>query len=143
MSEDRQKILTMLAEGKISVSEAEKLLDAVDIQADTSGQDLPAQTKARKLKYFRVHVEPKAGANGKHERVNIRIPLQILRAGVKLGSIMPQHVKDKVTDSLKEKGVNFDLSSLDGEKLEELIEAVADFSVDVDSEKEKVRIFCE
>jgi len=133
----------MLAEGKISVSEAEKLLDALRIGSEASERDFQVQAKGRKLKYFRVQVEPKARTNGKHERVNIRIPLQILKAGVKLGSIMPPHVKDRVNEKLKEKGVDFDLSSLDGEKLEELIEALADFSVDVDSDKEKVRIFCE
>ncbi|NIM96990.1 MAG: hypothetical protein GTO24_02555 [candidate division Zixibacteria bacterium] len=143
MGEDRQKILSMLAKGKINVSEAEKLLDALGVESEASGQNLQVQTKGRKLNYFRVQVEPKAGANCKHERVNIRIPLQILRAGVKLGSFMPPHVKDKVNDRLKEKGLNFDISSLDGEKFEELIEALTEFSVDVDSDKEKVRIFCE
>lgn len=143
MNEDRQKILGMLAEGKINVSEAEKLLDALGIQSEASVQKSQIQTTRRKLKYLRVQVEPTGSRNGEDERVNIRVPLQLLKAGVKLGSIMPGHVKDKVNNALKDKGVNFDFSSLDSEKLDELLESLADLSIDVDSDDKKVRIFCE
>jgi hypothetical protein len=143
MSEERRKILGMLAEGKISVSEGEKLLDALAIPVEAPGQEGRTERTSRKLKYLRVQVEPTGSGDGKGERVNIRVPLQLLKAGVKLGSIMPKHVKDKVNDSLKERGVDFDLSSLDSEKLDELLEYLADLNVDVDSDAQKVRIFCE
>ena len=37
MSEDRSRILNMLAEGKISAEEAERLLDALDSRAASGG----------------------------------------------------------------------------------------------------------
>jgi len=43
------------------------------------------------------------------EKVNIRIPFQLLRAGIKLASVVPVDVQGKVNDALKEKGINIDL----------------------------------
>ena len=37
MSEDRSRILNMLAEGKITAEEAERLLDALDARAGAAG----------------------------------------------------------------------------------------------------------
>ncbi len=56
---------------------------------------------------------------------------------------MPVDVQGKVNDHLKEKGINLDLSNITSDNLEEILEHLNDLTVDVDSKKEKVRIFCE
>ena len=139
MSEERRRILEMLAEGKITAAEAEKLLDAVaeGIPQGSLGpsRDNRAVTKPR---FMRVLVEEKDG-----ERVDIRIPLQLIRAGVKLGSLIPREAQGKVGVALAEKGINLDLGNLKPEAVEDLIDGLADLSVEVHDDEDHVRVFCE
>ncbi len=141
MSEDRRKILEMLSEGKIDVNEAEKLLAAISQPPGEPNQsEIPK--KKDSPKYLRVVVEP-GPKSVKQEKVNIRVPFNLLRAGIKLASLVPVDVQGKVNKHLKEKGVNFDISNITSDNLEELLMHLNDLTVDVDSKEEKVRIFCE
>ncbi|HET6455103.1 MAG TPA: hypothetical protein VFI02_11920 [Armatimonadota bacterium] len=132
MSEDRRRILEMLKNGKISVAEAEELLDA------TGGTPQGEPARKAKPKYLRVLV------HDNEDNVDIRIPLQLVRSGIKLGAFIPGHARERMTRSLHEKGVDFDLSNLDPKAVEELIDGLADMSIDVgEASGETVRIFCE
>jgi len=143
MKEERRKILDMLAEGKISVDEAEKLLAAIAV--DESGQkqgseESLAGTKSS-FKYLRILVEP--GSNsGSGERVNIRVPLKLIRAGLKWAAFMPKHVQGRVDEALNEKGIDMDFSSIKPGDLEEIVTNLNDLTIDVEG-KETVKIFCE
>lgn len=141
MSEDRRKILEMLAEGKINVDEAEKLLSAI---SQPTGEPEQSERPEKKTlpKYLKVVVEP-GPQSEEDEKVNIRVPLSLIRAGIKLASVVPVDIQGKVNEHLREKGVNVDLSNITSDNLEEIIEHLNDLTVDVDSKKEKVRIFCE
>jgi len=148
MNEERRRILKMLADGKITADEAEELLDAVseknknmETKTETEKEN-NSGVDFKKLKYLRILVEPKEN-NGRGEKVNIRIPMQLLRAGVKLASIIPGSARDKFDDKMKDKGFDFDLKNLDAKSLEEIFASLGTMSIDVDDEKEKVRIFCE
>lgn len=55
MTDDRRRILDLLAQGKITADEAEKLLNAVDA-APTPAAPAPS-VPAGKAKYLRVLVE--------------------------------------------------------------------------------------
>ena len=143
MSEERKKILNMLAEGQISVDEAERLLEAIGEGGKISDTKISPARKEETPKYLRVEVNGHEGANGKPEKVNIRVPLQLLRAGLKLKSLLPDHARHKINNALHEKGVNFDLNNIKTESLEELLAALSDLTVDVDGEEGKVHIFCE
>lgn len=143
MSEEKRKILEMLAEGKISVEEAEKLLAAIST-SESERKESPSSSKEStrtRLKYLRIFVEP-GSEQGKGERVNIRIPLNLIRAGLKWASFMPKDVHKKVDEALKDKGIDIDLSQMTPDNIEELIEHLNDLTVEVEG-KEKVRIFCE
>jgi hypothetical protein len=142
MSEERKRILSMLKDGKISLAEAEELLDAIGGAEKTDEKRDEHVESSGAPKYLRVVVTPGKGkSNG--ENVNIRVPLQLIRAGIKLGSVIPNGVQSKVDHALKEKGIGIDLKDLKSSDLESLIEGLTDMSIDVDSEDEKVRIFCE
>lgn len=148
MSEERRQILNMLAEGKINADEAEKLLVAIEKDRSDGRQEAGACSgpteSGKKLKSFCILVEPKEGSpGGKKEKVNIRIPIQIIRAGMKLGSILPRGAKEKVNEVLKEKGIKLDLNNLNGDAAEKLFCGLGEFSIDIDDENEKVRIYCE
>jgi len=140
MSEDRKKILSMLKEGKISVDEAEELLEALDNKGDSGENIQPSAESKKPYKYLCVHVFE--GKSNK-QKVNVRVPLGLIRAGVKMGSIIPNDAKKKLDLKFGEKGINLDLDHIDPENIEELIEALGELSVEVDEENEKVRVFCE
>ena len=142
MSEERRKILDMLAEGKISVDEAEKLLAALSasdpVPKDTKSD--PGADKA-KPKYLRVTVEPGPDSE-KQEKVNIRVPMKLIRAGIKWAALMPKDVHSKVNDALHEKGIDMDFTKMTAKDIEDLVTNIDDLTVDVEG-KEKVRVFCE
>ena len=151
MGEERRRILKMLGEGKITADEAGELLDAIekqnmrdDVEVSNSGKDADSENEkkqTKKPKFLRIIVEPKY--NGSGDKVNIRIPMMLLRAGVKLTSIVPGKTRDKINDKMKEKGIDIDLNNLDSKSLDEIVTGLGSMCIDVDDDKEKVKIFCE
>jgi hypothetical protein len=93
-------------------------------------------------KYLRVMVHDESKGNSPTE-VNVRIPMQLLRAGVRLTSLIPIQARDQVNDALREKGMQIDLTQIKPENLEELVDQLSDLTVDVDDKHAKVRVFCE
>jgi hypothetical protein len=144
MNENRRQILQMLAEGKITTDEAERLLAATDKAPASAAADEPPPRRANRPKYLRVMVDTEEGRPGdKPTKVNIRVPMQLLRAGVRLSSLIPEQARDKVNAAMHKQGVAFDLSQLKPENIEDMIEQLGDLTLDVDQEKTKVHIFCE
>jgi hypothetical protein len=141
MSNERRQILNMLAEGKITAEEAEELLEALTGNTKEVARVESDSKSKSKPKYLRVMVEPKNGRSG--DRVNIRIPLLLVRSGMKLASIMPGSVRDKVNDKFKDQGYDIDLNNLDSNALNDIVTCLSDMSIDVDDDKESVKIFCE
>jgi Asp-tRNA(Asn)/Glu-tRNA(Gln) amidotransferase B subunit len=138
MHEERLRILNMLAEGKLSATDAEGLLAAM---SDTKAPSPDPQAKPAAPKYLRVQVEEHDGDNSK---VNLRVPFNLIRAGVRLTALLPTGLHEPINKALKENGVDFDISKLKPENLEELVENLAELTVDVDGGKgDKVRIYCE
>ncbi len=147
----------MLAAGKITANEAERLIAALEPNPtapagdftgridgsngwSNSDKDTPVKTR---LKYLRVLVE--STEKGGPTTVNVRVPMQLLRAGVRLASLIPQQAHEQFDASMSKHGVPLTLSQIKPENLEELIDHLEDLSVDVDAkeEKAKVRVFCE
>jgi hypothetical protein len=146
MTENRKRILEMLADKKISVEEAERLLTLTEDEESKAEQPSETPPERKKTgKYLRVLVEPGPGNETGHkaEKVNVRIPMNLIRAGIKLTALIPPQAADKVNETLKEKGIDFDLRNLKPDDLEELVEALADFEVDIDSGREKVHVYVE
>jgi hypothetical protein len=157
MQEHRRQILTMLAEGKITADQAERLLTAMDAgdaaaqpasstaQANGNGShDAGAKTAKIKAKYLRVLVEANEGTKGL-TTVNVRIPMQLLYAGVRLASLIPVQAHQHLDEALSKKGIPLTLSQIKPENLEELIDHLEDLTVDIDAReaKAKVKVFCE
>jgi hypothetical protein len=176
MSEERKKVLAMLAEGKITAEEADRLLDklgrgdgdqgrghrlfggrhrggghgqrrrkhlhigaaalpngsdADDVDDDVAADE--AHAAGRALRYLRVEVHSKDD-----DHVSVRVPLSLIRTGVKLTTMLPSETSAK----LAEKGI--DLSELGKLEGDDLVEALRDLKVDVDSANgDTVRVFCE
>jgi SHOCT-like protein len=146
MNEHRREILDMLAAGKITPDEADRLLAALDKDKDKDkGQPAGSSSSAKpQPKYIRVLVEAEnENARGGPMKVNVRVPMQLLRAGVRLASLIPEQARDRVNEALHEKGVVFDLNQIKPENLEEIVDQLNDLTVDVDQSNTKVRVFCE
>jgi len=146
MSENRRQILQMLASGTITADEAELLLAAAERAPNGAGaraDEEPVRRDARP-RYLRVVVDSDDSDSGEGlTKVNVRVPMQLLRAGVRLSSLIPGPARDKANAALREQGVPFDLNQLKPENLEDLIEQLGELTVDVDQEKTRVRVFCE
>jgi hypothetical protein len=147
MTENRKKILEMLAQNKISADEAYRLLNVIESGGSGQESTSKAETNAKeKAKYLRVTVLPDSEHehSGNVDRVNVRVPMSLIRAGIKLTSLIPPEARDKVNGVLREKGIDFDMRNVKPDDLEELIEALSDLEVDIVSSKgEKVRVFVE
>jgi hypothetical protein len=138
MSEETRKILEMLREGKLSVEEADRLLETVSAGgAVAEGSSNPRGDR----RYLRVQVEPRSDSPHQ-DKVNIRVPMKLIRAGIKLAAFLPGNAKTQVSDALKEKGIDADLTKLTAEDIEELVSNLDDLTVNVEG-KETVRIYVE
>ncbi len=132
MSLETRKVLDMLAEGKISAADAEKLLQKLQASpgseetatGSTSPQSVP------NARFLRIQVDEPG-----RKPVNIRMPLTFARTGISLVGLLPVGVAEK----LKERGI--DLEQLRSGKNLDLLHQL-DIDVDKGNGK-KVRIFCE
>ena len=145
MDENKKRILQMLAEGKISVDEASRLLFLVGEDNKTEIFDNNVRKSKPDAKYLYVKVTPKEGHQSDHGtgRVNVRIPVALVRAGMKLTALMPPEVADNVNKAIKEKGMGFDIRNLKDEYIEQLINALRDTEIDVDSDEAYVKVYAE
>ncbi|MEV5886991.1 hypothetical protein AB0L74_30710 [Streptomyces sp. NPDC052020] len=145
MNEQRRQVLRMLSEGKITAEEAERLIDALDREQSEPPPGAAPRPKTRP-KYLRVVVDAADGSSAGGDgasRVNIRIPLQLLRAGVRLASLLPPRALAKVNEELNRSGVPIDLGELKPQHLEDLVDHLDEVTVDVDDPEAKVRVYCE
>ena len=163
MNENRRQILNMLADNKITAEEAERLLAALESNGSPSAKgsnatnsdgSRPEASKGH-AKYIRVMVEAKQGAEDRDGNpsaiapttVNIRVPVQLLRAGVRLASLIPAQAHQHLDAALSQHGVPLTLSQIKPENLEELIDHLDDLTIDVAANEKhsnvKVRVFSE
>jgi hypothetical protein len=138
MSEERKKVLEMLAAGKITAEEAEKLLDKLGSNTwNAAPAAEPPQSSATQgpanPKYLRIVVDQPG-----RDQVNVRVPLSFVRSGRGLLAIMPKHVNER----LAEYGIN--AGSFATMNLNDLNLNLRELNIDVDKgDGKKVKIFCE
>lgn len=146
MSENQKRILEMLADKKISVDEAYRLLSALKTEGGAPESAGEAGTTGKpKPKYLHVCVVPgeKHGDDEDAQLVKVRVPLALIRSGMKFSALLPPEARDKVTGALHEKGIDFDMRNMKPEELEEIIGALEDLEIKVVSDKEVVKVFVE
>lgn len=146
MAESQKKILEMLANNKISADEAYRLLSVLEPGTSApEGAPKTGTTAKTRPKYLRCCITsgPEQEQGNKGERVNVRVPMALIRSGVKLTSLLPREARDKVTSALNEKGIDFDMRNVKPEDLDELVEALSELEVDIvsgDGETVKVSV---
>src|SRR5438105_14159469 len=132
MSEETRRVLEMLSSGKVTVQEAEQLLQAVTAPGQTGEKVEP--------RYFRILINKPAREGKKAEAVNIRVPITVVRGGLRLGALFPGMLGKKKIQL--DNGTELDLSKVTYTDLEAMIKDIGELSVDVDGDAQ-VRIRCE
>ncbi len=134
MNDSRMKILDMLAEGKITSDEASLLLEKIgSVKEEVNETPQTPEAPKGAARYLRVVVDSADG-----DKVNIKVPMSLLKTGIKLSALMPADAADAVKDQ------GIDLAQLKDLPTDELIEALRELEVNVDSaDGDKVRIFTE
>ena len=140
MSDERKRILKMLADGAISADEAEELLDALGKSGGQQSQagEIGVVKELKKLKYIYVKV-----LSSQNDNVDVRVPLGLIRAGMRLTTLIPPQAIDQINKTMREKGMSFDLNNIKPDDIEELIKNIADMEVNVKSKNgDTVRVYC-
>ena len=139
MNENSRRVLEMLAEGKVSVDEAERLISLVDEEPEATAAVQPlAPPRTGAARYLRVTVDSDGA-----EHVDVRVPLALIKAGVKLHNLLPEQAEQGINKAMERNGINIDIHNLRAEDLEQLIDALSDIEVNIQDGNEKVRVYCE
>ena len=138
MSEERRKILEMLAAGKVTSEEAEKLLDATETgRAGESERPLGIDGMPQ---YLYVRVEPKEGAKDA-DQVKVTVPLALIKAGINFISLLPKDARKDVEAAMENKGFDFDFKNLKPEDMDALISALNELEVDIETSENTVKVY--
>jgi hypothetical protein len=143
MSDETRRILDLLAQGKITVDEADQLLRAIGAgPGSTAGPNAAARGEKPRPRYLKIAVRKPAADRGAGKDVTIRVPLGIVRSGMRLGAIIPAFAGEQATARMREHGLDVDFSKLDSATIESMLN---DFEMDIESEsgRKTVHISCE
>jgi hypothetical protein len=127
-SEERLRILKMIQDGKISAEEGIQLMDVLsDSRRQKERQKPPVQDPMRRgSRFFRVRVTDRSSGKIK---VDIRLPINVVRAGSKLGARFSP-----------------EMTGLDMDQVMEYVESGATgriFELTHDSDQELIEVFIE
>jgi len=120
MSEERARILQMISEGKITAEDGVRLLSALRGSSSTSA------SRPGTARWFRVRVTDLATGRTK---VNVNLPINLIKAGIKMGARfapdVPELDWDELVVAIQEgaAGKIIDVEDAeDGEKVEVFVE---------------------
>ena len=163
MSDESRRVLEMLSQGKVTVEEADQLLAALAPPPAASAKPGAAGGDTAAPKYLRITVTRTRGGlgeeasarrswmwpgyEGEHRKeVTMRVPITLLKNGMRLGAILPGIYGEGLQAHLRERGVGIDLTKLDAATIDELMREFGEMNIDIDSgrsRKAQVRITCE
>jgi hypothetical protein len=144
MSDDRRRILELVADGKITVDEAQQLLQALDSTNGSASAGAAAEEgKPSKLRWVLINVHKTAKEGKQDKDVNIRVPIAVIKSGMRLGALIPGMAGDQVASRLREKGLDVDFSKLDAASIEAMLRALGETNIEIESGRSQVRITCE
>ncbi len=148
---DARRVLDMLAQGKITVDEADRLLKALNAP-EASASDADAQPgDPSRARWVRINIHKVSDENRHQPKdVNIRVPISVVKGGMRLGAIIATFAGEKAALRMKRRGIdldlpkiNDDLSKMNGPEFEAFLKSLDDVNIEVDDGKSQVRITCE
>jgi len=149
--DDTRRVLDMLQEGKITVDEADRLIKALctDRPAETATADTAA-TGSERVRWIRINIQKPANDGHKAKNVNIRVPIAVVKGGMRLGAIIGTFAGDKAARRMKAQGLDIDLakissdlSQMNGPEFDEFLRSLNDTNIEIDDGHSQVRITAE
>ena len=89
-----------------------------------------------------IQVEAKVKENSQTDSIHVKVPVQVLKAGVRLASFIPDHAKDWVAEALRTKGFDFD-TLLKSEEIDLLVASLSGLNVVFEKDDIKVTLYLE
>ena len=155
MSDERRRVLDLLAQGKITVDEADELLKTLGANATREAAGAPpagdaATDDPQRTRWVRINVHRLANDDRREKDVNIRVPIAVVKGGMRLGAIIATFAGEKAAQRMKARGIdldiskiNDDLSKMNGAEFDAFLKSLDDTSIEIDDGKSQVRISCE
>ena len=151
-TEDTRRILDMLSQGKITVDEADRLIKAMstDRPADTAAAQKLSDSR-QPVRWFRINIhKPARDEAHKPKDVSIRVPIAVVKGGMRLGAIIATFAGEKAAQRMKERGldldlatINGDLSRMNGTEFDTFMKSLEEMNIEIDDGKSQVRITAE
>lgn len=140
MKNEIKRILDLVEQGKITTADGTRLIKAINERVNDEHNIYSGE----KPHWLKVVVHSKSGR--KHENVNIKIPLFIMKAALKIGEkftfAIPEHARHK----MDEHGINIS-EIMESNELIKLVDNVSSHGkytlVDIDDKDETVKITIE
>ena len=82
--------------------------------------DAPSSAAAADLRYLKITVRPAPGI-ASVEDVSIRVPLKLLKAGIKLITLLPSELRLHIDDCLRQRNISPESLWASEHRLEELV----------------------
>ena len=152
MSDETRRVLELVAQGKVTVDEADRLIKAVsaDGPAQTAAADTATDGRQR-ARWFRINIhKPAKDQTQRPKDVNVRVPVAVVKGGMRLGAIIATFAGEKAAQRMKERGLDLDLSTINGDlsrmngpEFDTFLKSLDDMNIDIDDGKSQVRITVE
>jgi hypothetical protein len=152
MSDETRRVLDLLAQGKVTVDEADRLITALsaDRPAETAAAD-PAPDGKPRARWFRINIHKPARDDAHQPKdVNIRVPIAVVKGGMRLGAIIATFAGEKAAQRMKERGLDLDLSTINGDlsrmngaEFDTFLKSLDDMNIEIDDGRSQVRVTAE
>ena len=150
-TDDTRRILDMLSQGKISVDEADRLLKAMSADPPAGNAAAAPSTDTTRARWIRINIHKPAKDDGHRPKdVNIRVPIAVVKGGMRLGALIGTFAGEKAARRMKAQGldidlakINSDLSQMNGPEFDEFLRSLHDTNIEIDDGKAQVRITAE
>jgi len=149
-TDDIRRVLDLLSQGKITVDEADRLIKAMSAD-HTAAADQTGSDNRPPARWFRINIhKPAKDQTHKPKDVNIRVPIAVVKGGMRLGAIIATFAGEKAAQRMKERGVDLDLATINGDfsrmngaEFDSFLRSLDEMNIEVDDGKSQVRITTE
>jgi hypothetical protein len=98
----------------------------------------------------RINVHKPANEHHGEKDVNIRVPIAVVKGGMRLGAIIATFAGEKAAQRMKARGIDLDMSKINGDfskmngaEFDAFLKSLDDANIEIDDGKSQVRITCE
>ena len=152
MGDETRRVLDLVAQGKITVDEADQLLAAIGEPAPVSESAAapPVDGDRPAPRWVRINVHTPAREGHREKDVNIRVPVSVMKGGMRLGALIATFAGEKAARRMRARGVDLDLSKINGDfsklngpDFDQFLKSLDDVNIEIDDGKSQVRINAE